>query len=256
MSENVEDVIVQISVAGNAETGKTTFCHRLLNNVSYRNENDYAPTIGLDFMATKYTFPSSLKAKVHIWDFSGKQSYNGIICSYFASCCASIFFCDVTNKSSVEDLYKWYDTLEKKIGRRIQSYPVIVVGNITELAKHNDLLDESKKQTHKSAFQKYIRDSKKMLVKPEQKLIDYTTLAKGFANRYGLVYVDLDMREYGNVQLVWNTLMQSIYNLLLIRRTNLPGIEYKERKTISVDESNKTNVMLLQNKPTPCCSIL
>ena len=130
------------------------------------------------------------------------------------------------------------------------------MGNITELAKHNDLLDESKKQTHKSAFQKYIRDSKKMLVKPEQKLIDYTTLAKGFANRYGLVYVDLDMREYGNVQLVWNTLMQSIYNLLLIRRTNLPGIEYKERKTISVDESNKTNVMLLQNKPTPCCSIL
>lgn len=97
------DFILKMVAIGDENVGKSTV---LASHNFNKFFPDAEPTIGVDFFSTAVNW-NKKKIKMQIWDCSGKQTYFGIINSYFRAVVAAIVFFDLSKRESFNNLEKW-----------------------------------------------------------------------------------------------------------------------------------------------------
>ena len=99
----------KIVVLGDAKTGKTSLVNRFISD-SFNN--DYCPTIGIDFQ-TKTMSLKNRDIKLQVWDTSGQERFRSLTSNYTLNSTIAIIVCDVTQKSSFKSLSNWI-TIQRK----------------------------------------------------------------------------------------------------------------------------------------------
>ena len=72
------------------------------------------------------------KIKLQIWDVGGEERFRFLLPTYFKQAEGGIFMYDTTNYTSLANIDGWLKIIRKKID---YSFPIIVVGNKTDLSK-------------------------------------------------------------------------------------------------------------------------
>lgn len=102
---------IKITIIGEANTGKTFFCRRLLNINFF--ETTYSSTLGVDFFLYRYKTKNKI-IQANLWDLTGNDKFYPIIHSYLKNCDFFLLFCDSTNIQSVKLLNKWIERIRQE----------------------------------------------------------------------------------------------------------------------------------------------
>lgn len=295
------DIALKISICGDSKSGKTRFINEI-NTFYFNNKQknkihktnkpyDYHPTIGIDFILSKYLFPNNLNAKIQLWDMAGSPVYFNIIKSYFNSCCSSIIMCDLNNKNSYKTIETWYSMIKEKINNEIYSYPIIIIGNNSDnFLIDNDNQTKEKKENYQTN-QTNEKKQKKSLFKPynSKKKINHNSCIKNeydyeveklmneilennreeikqFSKMNNILFVEISFEDKESILNAWNLYMQLIYNMKLhigngIKQRGITYIYNQDMKYLTENENlqgsssnNIRNIPKLEN--TNCCTIL
>ena len=112
------DYLFKLIVIGNAGTGKTSLCQKYIEG---RTTPYYDTTIGVEFFSKIIEFNNDYKdellrnkkIKIQIWDTAGQEAFRSIITSYYRDVAGVFLVCDLTRKSSLDDLKYWIDEVDK-----------------------------------------------------------------------------------------------------------------------------------------------
>ena len=99
---------IRFSLIGETSVGKTSF----INSFFSKNIGDLIATIGNDVYRI-YAEVDHQEIEVEIWDTAGQDKLQNITKSQFQNRNGFIFFFDVTNKKSFNDIEKWIKKTEK-----------------------------------------------------------------------------------------------------------------------------------------------
>ena len=112
------DYLFKLIVIGNAGTGKTSLCQKYVEDrvIPY-----YDTTIGVEYFSKIVEFDEThdndllknKKFKIQIWDTAGQEAFRSIIKSYYRDVAGVFLVCDLTRKSSLNDLKYWIDEVTK-----------------------------------------------------------------------------------------------------------------------------------------------
>ena len=166
------DYLFKLIVIGNAGTGKTSLCQKYIDG---RTVPYYDTTIGVEFFSkivefgedAKHEILRNKKFKIQIWDTAGQEAFRSIIKSYYRDVAGVFLVCDLTRRSSLNDLKYWIDEVKKHSSNSNPEY--ILICNKKDLTDkyaifHEDIRNfcEDNKITYK--FTTYKNDSMKSAV--------------------------------------------------------------------------------------------
>lgn len=201
MSLNPYDYLFKIIVIGNAGTGKSSLCTRLIEG---RPPYHYDTTIGVEFFSKIVTYrdfeSNSIEGiKMHLWDTAGQESFRSIIRSYYRDISGVFLVFDVTKKGSFKDLKYWLDEI-KTNGPSEENKPQIIV-----LANKSDM--------------------------PEHKIEVAEAEIDEFCAKYKLEYFYTNMRD-DSIEIAANKLIDKIYKEYKygVKKENHPGIRLAPEK--------------------------
>ena len=128
------DYLFKILIIGNNTVGKSQLLFRFVEDGC---DNDFVPTIGVDFVRYYYYFIYNLqklktlnvegkKVKLQIWDTAGEERFKNITASYYRGGNGIILVYDITDRDSFESLNSWLIEIEKNKSKDICK---ILVGN-------------------------------------------------------------------------------------------------------------------------------
>lgn len=127
MSGDDRVVSLKLVIAGNAETGKTSYLGKWKG---VGGAVEPRPTIATELIVHQATSESGRKYTIQIWDTAGQEAYHSITAPYFRNAHGVIIMFDVTNVDSFKALDYWVNMVQENT--RIQ--PVIVImGNKNDL---------------------------------------------------------------------------------------------------------------------------
>lgn len=126
------DKVCKIVVLGNSGVGKSSFLHRLVDNVYNESHNT---TIGVDFFVYRMVV-NGKKIKLQIWDTAGQEQFKSIVKAYYRNAQGVLLMYDVTHRKSFNDILEWLRDLEDHNirGKQKQSEVsrIILIGNKNE----------------------------------------------------------------------------------------------------------------------------
>lgn len=93
----------KIVLLGKSGVGKTSFCHRVKNNIFVNQE----PTIGCEFFARKLD-----RVKLLIWDTAGQEIFNTFTPQFCRNAKIALIFDDLTELYSAKDIQNYVKFLE------------------------------------------------------------------------------------------------------------------------------------------------
>ena len=117
---------MKIIFLGAEKVGKSSIINRLYNN-SF--EEDYQPTIGLDFQAKKVIIKNK-KFSLLLYDTGGQHKFKDIIPIYINGSQVIIFVYDISNKDSFIYIENWYNDIKDLFPK---DAILILIGNKTDL---------------------------------------------------------------------------------------------------------------------------
>ena len=116
----------KIVIIGNTNSGKTS----ILNRYVYRKFTVNVPTtIGIEFVHKDM----GDETKIVFWDTAGQERYQSLMSSYYRGAHAIMFLYDVADRSSFEDLHKWWR--EYLSYSCVQECATMLVGNKVDLER-------------------------------------------------------------------------------------------------------------------------
>jgi small GTP-binding protein len=130
------DYLLKYIILGDEDIGKTSMI------ASYKNEITVEKTIAVDFQPLLLNY-NNQKIKIYLYDTSGSQSYLNIIKSYFPNIVGLILCFDLNNKTSYENVLKWYNLF---LGEKKTYFNVILVGLKSDLTRRVSFKDIYKLQ--------------------------------------------------------------------------------------------------------------
>ncbi len=97
----------KVVVAGAKNVGKTSLIRRYATG---KFEKSTLSTIGVDF-ETKKVIVDDTEILLNIWDFAGEKKFRLLFPSYVSGASGALMLYDVTNESSLSDLYDWINVI-------------------------------------------------------------------------------------------------------------------------------------------------
>lgn len=107
-----EGLAYKIIVVGSVSVGKSNITSRFCDDAFYP---DIVPTLGMDF---KYSTCNTLEktprcVRLQVWDTSGQDDFVTLTTAFYRNCQGALLCFDLTNRSSFDDLDRWYERLER-----------------------------------------------------------------------------------------------------------------------------------------------
>lgn len=125
----MDNTSYKLILVGPANSGKTTFFNKILNNTTY--DKRYMPTIGVDY-GVKHINYDNKKIILKFWDTAGQERFNSIVSSFFKKINIAILIYDSTEPYSKKQIIYWLDLLKRESG----NIPVILIENKLDLIKN------------------------------------------------------------------------------------------------------------------------
>ena len=125
----MDNTSYKLILVGPANSGKTTFFNKILNNTTY--DKRYMPTIGVDY-GVKHLNYDNKKIILKFWDTAGQERFNSIVSSFFKKINIAILIYDSTEPYSKKQIIYWLDLLKRESG----NIPVILIENKLDLIKN------------------------------------------------------------------------------------------------------------------------
>lgn len=119
------DFAYKVIVIGNKRVGKTAFIDRYVNG---RFTGNYKSFFAIDF-ALKVVSYQGCKLRIQFWDIAGQETSKVVTRNYFRGANACIIVFDITNGESFEDVKKWKEEVDEKMGH----IPTIILANKRDL---------------------------------------------------------------------------------------------------------------------------
>lgn len=120
------DKLIKCIVVGNANVGKTTFCHKLINK---ELPGEYLSTIGVDFFSRIFEI-NDYKLKLHIWDTAGQERFNSLVKSFYRQTQLAIYIFSYNDIDSFNQIKKWRNDMHLYCHN---VYNEIIIGTKTDL---------------------------------------------------------------------------------------------------------------------------
>jgi small GTP-binding protein len=121
------DLLVKTILIGETGVGKSTFCHRFINNNFILNHES---TIGVDFFI-KLLEINGKKYKLQIWDTAGQEKFRSIITSYFRNVNLAIIMIDINDENCLTHFKKWNTMIDHYC--QSDNLKKIILGNKIDL---------------------------------------------------------------------------------------------------------------------------
>lgn len=172
------------------------------------NDENTSSTIGVDY-AVLYRNIDKIKMKIHLWDTAGQERFHSIIKNYFKNTTSAILFFDLNKTSTFNSLEYWINEY-KNMNSCSHNHPIILIGNKNDL-KIN---------------------------------VDYEDI-KNLVTKHNLIYHQLSIKS-SDVTCVFDTLVELIYNELILKNINCEGIR-------DLDNIDKEKIIMKKEKKIKCC---
>lgn len=141
------DYYIKILVLGDSKTGKTNLVSNLCGNDF---DEIHIPTIGLDFKTTYLDIDKKefnefnefneinekIKIKIQFVDCSGSERFMSLLKNFSKKSEIIIMLYDVTKKSTLENIEKWYKILENFNYKYDDDIVKILIGNKKDLSEN------------------------------------------------------------------------------------------------------------------------
>ena len=123
-----EEEKFKVVVVGDSGVGKTNLIKRFISN---EFNLDSKATVGVEFISKNYKINNKI-IKIEIWDTAGQERYKSIASAYYKGAKGAMIVYDVTNKTSFNNVDKWYFEIKEKASKNIN---LMLIGNKTDLNK-------------------------------------------------------------------------------------------------------------------------
>lgn len=94
-------------------------------------DDQYAATIGIDFLSKTMYLEDNKTVRLQLWDTAGQERFRSLIPSYIRDSHVAVVCYDITNKKSFESLEKWVNDVRMERGDDVI---VVIVGNKSDLS--------------------------------------------------------------------------------------------------------------------------
>jgi small GTP-binding protein len=120
------DYLFKVPFVGDGGVGKTSF---VIRYVEKQFRSDYKMTIGVDFHIKQETLPDGKSVKIQLWDTGGQERFTSIRSMYYRGSAGFVFLYDVTNRSSFNNLDRWFEEINKHEAKA----KIILIGNKSDM---------------------------------------------------------------------------------------------------------------------------
>jgi small GTP-binding protein len=190
------DATFKIILFGDQNVGKKSLSPRFLSNLFV---SDSKMTIGVEF-EVKSLVVNNQKVKLQIWDFGGEERFRFLLPTYVRGARGGIFMYDITNYSSIAHIDDWLTVIKKEI-RKENLFPIIVVGNKTDLAESREVpTSEGIKIAKSRGVDGFIECSTKTGENVEEAFEALTSLMLGESRPVTVEVESVDIVEIGLAQ--------------------------------------------------------
>ena len=134
------DYLYKVILIGNTGVGKTSYCDKLVHDTY---TSIFIPTLGVDFFSKSIKLDDNTVIKSHIWDTAGQEKFNGIISHYYKDIAGAIIMFDISNRYSFNRINYWKQEIIKKSNCKINSFPILLLGNKSDNKNREVTRDEA-----------------------------------------------------------------------------------------------------------------
>ena len=168
---NDYDYIQKLLVIGDSGVGKSSILHRFVDDAFMEG---YISTIGVDFKIKTIEIEGKT-VKLQIWDTAGQERFRTITSSYYRGANGIIITYDVTNRTSFENLDKWYGDC-KKYCLDSNNVKLFLCGNKCDCSKNRVVSYDEGMEYAKSKNIDFLETSAKSSENIEKIFCDLATL--------------------------------------------------------------------------------
>ncbi|KAL2017284.1 hypothetical protein VTK56DRAFT_2353 [Thermocarpiscus australiensis] len=212
MANDEYDFLFKVVLIGDSGVGKSNLLSRFTRN---EFNLDSKSTIGVEF-ATRSIQIDGKTIKAQIWDTAGQERYRAITSAYYRGAVGALLVYDISKSLSFENVTRWLKELRDHADSNIV---IMLVGNKTD-------------QRHLRAVP--------------------TEDGKNFASENGLSFIETSALEATNVDLAFQNILTSIYQIVSSKSLAEEGDVAKK-----FDPREGNNISLSQEGPKEqtkgCC---
>ena len=169
-----EPMEIKVILLGDIRVGKTSIINQFILN---KFENEVPFTITSSYLDKSIFFPDFGKSILfHIWDTSGSEKYRSLLKIFFKESKVVILVYDITNKSSFESIYFWYNMAKELI---VDKPIFVVIGNKKDLFIKEVVCEEE---------------------------------GRKFANEIGAIFQLISSKNYDEILSLFNKIGEAIFN--------------------------------------------
>jgi Ras-related protein Rab-11A len=130
-----ENYKLKVVVVGDSGVGKTNLIKRFISNTFSANSK---ATVGVEFLSKSYKINDEV-FKIEMWDTAGQERYKSITAAYYKGAKGALIVFDTTQKTSFENIDKWYVEIKEKASPDMK---LMIVGNKTDLKEERVVTTE------------------------------------------------------------------------------------------------------------------
>ena len=132
-----------IMTLGNSAVGKTSFIIRYTENTF---KEVYLTTLGIDYKTKVIKMKNKRSYMINFFDTAGQEKYKSISINVIKNANGILLMYDITNKSTFESISNWMKNI---IDIKGNNFPVILVGNKTDLIDKREVSTEEGEEVAK-----------------------------------------------------------------------------------------------------------
>ena len=151
------DYLVKVKTVGDSNVGKSSIVVRFVDDTF---SGQMAPTIGVEYKSKIFEVYGN-RVKATIWDTAGAERYRTITSNYYRGSHAIIFVYDVTERTSFENIEKFWLKEVKEYFPNTQEIIMLLVGNKIDNIYNRKVTEEEGEELARKHGMMFIETSAK-----------------------------------------------------------------------------------------------